>query len=168
MGEAPNLGVLPHVGQLELLAFWMSMNNREIVSRFAIPGRGHRSARLNHPSILQLLRQPPDIQWQENEVQYQYGRQVQHNGICDERDVATNGDDAKVDHVLHAKCGQHQGGGDKSNCAAVRHDCAPCHGCAVDYGCGYDHAALSKRDNQWSKNDRWRFSSRSARTKRAS
>ncbi len=92
---------------------------------------GHHCQRaLNYSSSLQLLRQPPAIQRQENCVQYQYGRQVQHKCVCDEGDIAANGDDTKVDHVLHAKGCEHQGRGHKSNRATV---CCHCCDSAVRY-----------------------------------
>jgi hypothetical protein len=71
--------------------------------------------------LLQRPHQSPTVQWQEDGVQDQYGQQVQYKRIRDEGYVAANGDNAKVDHVLHAKCGQHQGGGDKPDCATVRY-----------------------------------------------
>ncbi len=75
---------------------------------------------IHRPALIQRLEKSPAVQWQKDDVQDQYGRQVQHKCIRDEGYVAANGDDAKVDHVLHTKCGQHQGGGNKPDCAAVR------------------------------------------------
>jgi hypothetical protein len=57
----------------------------------------------------QCLCQTPTVQWQQHDVQHQYGRQIEYKRIRDEGEVATYGNDAKVDHILHAKCGQHQG-----------------------------------------------------------
>ena len=71
---------------------------------------------------LQRLCQTPAVQRQKNDVKHQYGRQVEHKRIGDEGNVAAYGNDAKVDHVLHGKCGQYQRRGEKPDFAGVRHD----------------------------------------------
>ena len=55
--------------------------------------------------LMQSLRQAPTIQWQEDDVKYQYRQQVKQQCICDESEVAAYSHNPKVDHVLHAERG---------------------------------------------------------------
>src|SRR6516165_276915 len=68
-----------------------------------VENRSERDGRLTHlhrAALLQHPHQSPTVQWQEDDMQDQYGRQVQQKSIRDEGYVAANGGDAKVDHVL--------------------------------------------------------------------
>jgi len=80
--------------------------------------------RLMQGLLMQGLRQAPAVERQKNDVKHQYRQEVEQQRISDEGEVAANGNNPKVDHVLHAKGGQDQSRSQKS-------DFTGCHECIL-------------------------------------
>src|SRR5262249_14264068 len=72
-------------------------------------------SRLMQGLLMQGLRQAPAVERQKNDVKHQYRQEVEQQRISDEGEVAANGNNPKVDHVLHAKGGQDQSRSQKSD-----------------------------------------------------